>query len=118
MFSAQIARDSNGESKGYGYVHYLSSSSYTNALDEYTEGIEIAGRLSKATAADDKRKIYVRNLPRDMDEKQVQAEIEAITGKSDSFNLSGKGGQNTNTHTTRTSLFPNLFFSSVIAREI
>ena len=93
VYSATVVRDSAGESKGYGFVHYLSSASYLAALDEYSVGIEIAGRLTKASAADDKRKVFIKNLPRDMPEQTIRDEIEAITGKCESFNISGKGGQ-------------------------
>ena len=100
MHSAQVMRE-GGESdaRGYGYVHYTSSSSYLAALEEYTEGVEIAGRLTRAAAADEKRKIYVRNLPRDVNENDIREAIEAKTGKCESFNLGGKGGGQLPLHT-------------------
>lgn len=95
VFGAQVVldRDSN-QSKNFGYVHYTDEKAYKAALDEFTE-VEIHGRLARCFAAEDKRKVYVRGLPRDMSEDKIKDEIFAIAGKYIAINV--RLGQTTRT---------------------
>jgi hypothetical protein len=97
IFSTQVLPDPSDSSKAQGFVHYLSSEAYASALEDSAE-VDIKGRLAKAFPADDKRKVYVRNLPPGIRERELRSEIERITGPCDSINLSNKGGQTTHPH--------------------
>jgi len=95
VFAAQVIRESLDRSTGF--VHYLSSSSYASALDDCHE-VEIKGRLAKSFPADDKRKLYCRNLPKGLSERDLRGEIESLGGsKCENLSLSNKGGR-TNEH--------------------
>lgn len=92
MFAAQVIRESLDRSTGF--VHYLSSTSYASALDDCHE-VEIKGRLAKSFPADDKRKLYCRNLPKGLSERDLRGEIESLGGsKCENVSLSSKGGRN------------------------
>ena len=93
VYSAQVVLDrESSESKNFGYVHYTNEKSYKEALDEYPE-VEIHGRLAKCFAAEDKRKVYVRGIPRDISDSKLHAELEDIAGKFLTVNI--RAGQNT-----------------------
>jgi RNA recognition motif-containing protein len=98
VFSTQVVMDrENGESKGYGFVHYTENAAYRTALDECPE-IEIKGRLAKSFPAEDKKKVYVRNLPKEMSEEDLKREMIDIAGKYESINI--RGGQETREEST------------------
>lgn len=115
LFDASLARDrETGECKGYGFAHYTSRESFMRALDAYRDGLDIDGRKARAAVAEDKRKLYVRNLPRDMSEEEIKRGVEDIAGKYEAIAV--RGGQTThNTHRQAGARCDrsSLFFSSL-----
>jgi len=90
IFSAQVRPDLVDSTKASGFVHYLTAAAYAAALDECGE-IDIRGRLARGFPAEEKRKVYVRNLPRGISERELREEVERLTGPVDSVNLGTKG---------------------------
>ena len=80
----------------FGFVHYTSRESCQRVLDERGE-VDIKGRKSRTRLAEERRKVYVRGLPRDIEEKQLEAKLHDIAGNFQ--NIVVRGGQFACTHT-------------------
>lgn len=89
VFSAQVVSDKEtGDGKGIGFVHYTSAQAYKNALDEYDQ-VEIKGRLAKSFPAEEKKKLYVRGLPKELAEDQIKEELKSIGGPYEEISVRG-----------------------------
>jgi len=89
LYAGEVSVDDEGVSKGYGFLHYTDHAAYTRSLDQNAQ-VEVDGRTVKAYPAEDKKKVYVRNLPRGMSDEQLKQELEKLAGRFETVNLRGE----------------------------
>lgn len=80
IHSATIVRDKRtGQSKNFGFVHFLSEEGRNNALGTM-RAVTICGRLAKAYTAENKNVLFVGNLAKEYTNEELKQVLEEKTG--------------------------------------